>query len=121
MRSIASAMAWARGTRVSTSRYSSGVCALPPTGPDAAQRRTADAGREARIRAPAGELALDAQAGVGGGRLIGVEQLVRLRRRRHRQELAVDLELGRGAGHGGAVDDLLQCGECSVRRCSGLT
>ena len=30
---MASAMAWARGTRVSTSRYSSGVCALPPTGP----------------------------------------------------------------------------------------
>ena len=30
---MASASAWARGTSESTSRYSSGVCALPPTGP----------------------------------------------------------------------------------------
>ena len=28
-------MAWARGTMVATSRYSSGLCALPPTGPTA--------------------------------------------------------------------------------------
>ena len=56
----------------------------------AAQRRAADAGREARVGAATGELALDVQAGIGGGRLVAVEQLVRLRRRRHGQELAVD-------------------------------
>ena len=30
---MASARGWARGTMVSTSRNSSGLCALPPTGP----------------------------------------------------------------------------------------
>src|SRR4051794_4754048 len=34
-RRIARAIAWARGTRLATSRYSSGLCALPPTGPTA--------------------------------------------------------------------------------------
>ena len=32
-RRIASARAWARGTSEAISRYSSGVCALPPTAP----------------------------------------------------------------------------------------
>ena len=30
---MASAIAWARGTNEATSMYSSGVCALAPTGP----------------------------------------------------------------------------------------
>src|SRR5262245_58881291 len=34
-RSTASARAWARGASVSISRYSSGECARPPTGPTA--------------------------------------------------------------------------------------
>ena len=41
-----------------------------------------------------------------------MEQLVCLGRAREGQELAFDLELGAGAGDGGAVDDLLQGGEC---------
>ena len=73
---MASAMAWARGTRVSTSRYSSGVCALAPTGPTphSVGQPTADVKPE--IGAAARELAGDLQAGIGRRRLVAAEQLL---------------------------------------------
>ena len=80
-------------------------------GAHAAQRRAADAAVKPRVGAPAGELASDAQAGIGGGRLVAVEQLFGLGVAREGQELAFDLEFRRGAGDGGGVDDLLQGGQ----------
>src|SRR5262249_28509502 len=72
-----------------------------------AQRWAAHARREARVGTSACELTLHAQTGMGGGRLVAVEQRVGLGRGRYGQEFTLDLEFRARARDGGGVNDLL--------------
>ncbi len=71
-------------------RNSSGVWALPPTGPTAQIVGAPTAAVKPEIGAAAGELAVGVEAGRGGGIDIELEQPLRRRGLRQRQELAPD-------------------------------
>ena len=63
---MASARAWARGTREATSIYSSAVCALAPTGPEPHSVGQPTAAVNPEFGTSARELPRDFQSRIGG-------------------------------------------------------
>ena len=86
-------------------RNSSGLCALPPTGPTAQIVGVPTPAVKPEIGAAAGELAVRREAGVGGRLDVDLEQPLRGRRLHQRQEFAADRQFRLGARHVAALDD----------------
>ncbi len=86
-------------------RNSSGLCALPPTGPTAQIVGVPTPAVKPEIGAAAGELAVGLEAGLGGGLHVDLEQPLRRRRLHQRQELAADRQFRLRPRHVAALDD----------------
>ena len=110
-RKIASASAWARGTMLSSSRYSSGVCACrrPARRAQMVGVPTAAVKPES-AQPPENSPCERGEADLLRRGLIAFEQRLRVRALHHRHELALDRQRRAGAGHVRCRDDLLDRG-----------
>ena len=108
---MVNASAFARGTRVSISRNSSGECALPPTGPTPQMVGAPVAAANPEVAQPPVNSAGSRRRQVRAARRVALEERLTGLALDQRQKLAGDLQRRAGAGHEAFVHDRLDLGQ----------